>query len=382
MPHALGTPCYSPPSCRTPLRLPLRPPLLRDTLSPRLPRRVRGVRAPLVPPRPTVPALVAAPQSFGTLLNFHPHLRALVSSGVFDPAGVFHPIPPEEATERLRALEGPFRDAVLDAFLARGTIDHDRADLLRSFEHTGFSVHAERSIPAGCDHQLTQLLEYFSRPAISQRRLTALAQLVPHIQQRYECRIHTYGAFSTTIRRRFGWIGARPVIVEAAPVAPPGTAAATLPSSSALPSPQKTETVESTASDQESDPSDCDGESGSDSEAFSKRKRRRWAELIRRVWLDDPELCERCGARMRIASVCVSPRDDEAIRAELDQRGEWNPPWLRPRAPPIGGADSPKATESASILPLTGSDARHLVDEWDDPWISNPWSSDPDSESE
>ena len=30
--------------------------------------------------------------------------------------------------------------------------------------------------------------------------------LVPHIALRYEVKIRTYGALSTTIRKRFGWI--------------------------------------------------------------------------------------------------------------------------------------------------------------------------------
>ena len=190
-----------------------------------------------------VPAFVAAPQSFGTLLTFHPHVHALVSSGVFDRDGVFHPIPADEATARLRALELSFRDAVLDAFRRRDTIDDDRAALLRSWEHSGFSVHAERAIPAGDDAALTSLLEYFARPAVSERRLTHLdtglvhyqgtfhpglgrdhqlwtgveflAHLVPHIQHRYECRIHTYGALSTLLRKRFGWVGRRPTIILA-----------------------------------------------------------------------------------------------------------------------------------------------------------------------
>lgn len=34
--------------------------------------------------------------------------------------------------------------------------------------------------------------------------------LVPHIQLRYKYEIRTYGALSTTVRKRFGWIAAKP----------------------------------------------------------------------------------------------------------------------------------------------------------------------------
>ncbi len=70
------------------------------------------------------PAMVAVPQSWGALIDVHPHLHALVSIGVFDRQGVFHsaPIdldfaPPEEH----------FRERVVAYEVACGprTIDHD-----------------------------------------------------------------------------------------------------------------------------------------------------------------------------------------------------------------------------------------------------------------
>ena len=45
----------------------------------------------------------------------------------------------------------------------------------------------------GRDHQLSSGLEF-------------LAMLVPHVTLRHECRIHTYGAVSTRIRKELGWI--------------------------------------------------------------------------------------------------------------------------------------------------------------------------------
>ena len=35
-----------------------------------------------------------------------------------------------------------------------------------------------------------------------------LAMFVPHIQLRFECKIRLYGALSTTLRKRWGWIEA------------------------------------------------------------------------------------------------------------------------------------------------------------------------------
>ena len=39
------------------------------------------------------PGVIAAIQTFGTRINFHPHLHFLVTEGGVDEAGVFHMIP-------------------------------------------------------------------------------------------------------------------------------------------------------------------------------------------------------------------------------------------------------------------------------------------------
>jgi hypothetical protein len=69
-----------------------------------------------------------------------------------------------------------------------------------------------------------------------------------------------------------------------------------------------------------------------------KVRRRSWARLIRKVWLEDPELCQRCGERMKILAA-ISPAQDGVIEKILRARGEWDPPWLRARlarGPPPG----------------------------------------------
>ena len=70
-----------------------------------------------------------------------------------------------------------------------------------------------------------------------------------------------------------------------------------------------------------------------------KVRRRNWARLIRKVWLEDPELCPQCGETMKILAAIPSPAQDEVIEKILRARGEWDPPWLRarlPRGPPPG----------------------------------------------
>ena len=82
-----------------------------------------------------VPAMLAAPQSFGNLLNHHPHSHALTSLGVFTRDGVFHPVPEDidfdpveipqadtpETSQLFEVLEENLRDELLpqipDSFL-------------------------------------------------------------------------------------------------------------------------------------------------------------------------------------------------------------------------------------------------------------------------
>jgi hypothetical protein len=47
---------------------------------------------------------------------------------------------------------------------------------------------------------------------------------------------------------------------------------------------------------------------------FERRCRMRWAQLIRRVWLEDPLLCPDCGGEMRIISfITDSPVVDRIL---------------------------------------------------------------------
>ena len=64
--------------------------------------------------------------------------------------------------------------------------------------------------------------------------------------------------------------------------------------------------------------------------------RRRWANLIRRVYEVDPLVCPRCGGEMRVVSFIAEPG---VIRRIVDhlrkrQRGSRPPPW---RGPPVAG---------------------------------------------
>jgi hypothetical protein len=209
----------------------------------------------------------------------------------------------------------------------------------------------------GTDHQLLTGLEF-------------LATLVPHIQLRFEAKIHLYGALSTTLRKRWGWIGQRPEVslasISAEPVATPAktglsAGAASRPSESAA-APDTGAGAEAglgcvtkndamPASSQPPAVASGSQEKGcvrlverEPETDFVRMRRRTWAQLIRRVWLVDPELCHRCGGTMKVIAAYASPAQDSVIRAILEARKEWDPPWLRARASPAIASSATRST--------------------------------------
>ena len=315
-----------------------------------------------------MPAFLVSSQSFGNLLIFHPHAHALASCGVFDRSGTFHPndgvgIDGVGSVLDFTELELPFRDAVLDVLEKRGAIDEERAALVRSWAHSGFGIHADRVIQPGSRRELESILQYMERAPVSLERLTFrpdgmvhyqgryhpglgrdhqlvtgvefLALLVPHIQHRHQCKIRTYGALSTTIRKHLGWIGRAPT---------PAVAGA---------SNSRTATI--------TDDADFDdADSG-----FTRARKRGWAHFIRKVWLDDPEQCEKCGGTMKIVSALSAPAQDDAIRAILQSTGQWNPPWNQ-RAPPLDPAGDTQAEQPSEAITDLAYDIDSEVDDHDE----------------
>jgi hypothetical protein len=87
---------------------------------------------------------------------------------------------------------------------------------------------------------------------------------------------------------------------------------------------------------------------GDDSE-FLRVRRRNWARLIKRVWLEDPTLCPRSGKTMKVISAISSPAQDDVIEKILRSLNLWDPPWLRQRrarGPPRLGPPSHPSAEN------------------------------------
>ncbi len=146
----------------------------------------------------------------------------------------------------------------------------------------------------GTDHQLLPTLDF-------------LALLVPHIALRYEVTARSYGAASTTFRRKAGWIQDPPVkrppqrAKTSSSVGPAGNGEENdlLPPPSPPP-PDSKRTMSRPPADEAEDP-------------FTRKRRRDWARLIARTWLEDPETCPRCGTKMEVLAAISSPAQDGVI---------------------------------------------------------------------
>ena len=266
------------------------------------------MRATLREPE-AVPGVVASIQTFGTLANWHPHLHLLVTDGAFRPDGTFLHL----GFHQIEILTEAFRRAVLRAWVRRELLDPDAAQSRLAWEHSGFHVHHSVRLEADDALGMLQLARYAARAPVALDRLhydvgkkrvrlvsdkpegpTAgthdydplefLALLLAHVPDRFEILVRYAGAYSVRRRarwRKLGILGASRL--QALPPDPNRDAIPPWPALRAL--------------------------------------RRRWAELLRRIFEVDPLRCRRCGAAMGIVAFVLDPEVTTAILRHLRRHG-------------------------------------------------------------
>jgi hypothetical protein len=267
------------------------------------------------------PGFVAVVQTFNSDLRFHPHIHGIASAGGWDAEGKWIPLPAIDS----RSAELLFRHKVLALLRDRGLLDDDRIALLLSWtDHTGFSVDNSVVVDASDTAGLARLARYLMRSPVSLERLRwddatgsilyrpkhghddhdlevaapieerwepleFIARLLLHVAEPRRHMVRYYGAYAAVVRAR------RRHDLEAANPTSPAPEAAHAP---------------------EHD-TPC-----------RQELRRRWADLIRRVYEIDPLICPRCGARMRIIAFITDLDEIHKILAHLHRTGR------DPRAPP------------------------------------------------
>jgi hypothetical protein len=322
-----------------------------------------------------VPAMLVVPQSFADLLVPHAHAHAVSSLGLFCPDGTFFPMEDIDFS----GLEEIFRERVFTFMVKNGKITPEVADGMRAWPHSGFQVNFQRQLEPDDRKGLEGLLTYMDRPAVSLRRLTYrddgkvhyqgtrfhprlgtdhqllspvefLALVTTHVLLRYQVTLRSYGAASTTFRKRAGWIE-KPPVHE-----PPRKTFATgdlEPSGLCVRRPQPRGPADT--------PLPLGPVTGPREEesAFLKGRKRNWARLIRKTWLEDPCLCGACGQPMKVLAAISSPEQDDVIERILKARGQWNPPWKRERrarGPPPCDPSTPRVEGETIDPPLDVDD--------------------------
>lgn len=171
------------------------------------------------------PAVIMSLHTAGDLLNFHPHLHALVLAGVVDSSGTYLEI----ADIDRELLTEFFAEEVYKIFSNRELLSEDDIHSMRSWPNSGFSVWIGDAISEESSEQRLFAARYLVRCPLSLERLSILddeivsyaakedkdgteaepktfspleflAELSQHIPNTYEQLIRYYGFYSARSR--------------------------------------------------------------------------------------------------------------------------------------------------------------------------------------
>jgi hypothetical protein len=117
-----------------------------------------------------IPGMIAAVQTFGELVHFHPHVHAVVTDGAFTNDGGFIPLP-EIAVEPFLKL---WEHKIFALLLKEGKITQDVVDNMKTWKHSGFSVNKNVLIKVNDKRGLERLVQYISRCPFSLERIIKL----------------------------------------------------------------------------------------------------------------------------------------------------------------------------------------------------------------
>jgi hypothetical protein len=302
----------------------------------RLPRlawqAVRDVYGAVVDHPDTVPGMVAAIHTFGELVHWHPHVHALVTDGAFAPDGSFILLPPLET----EPFEKRWQTLVFDLLLAHNKIDESVVAQMRTWRHSGFSVHHGVRLDAGDTAGLERLGQYLLRCPFSLQRLIKVTPggQVLYLAEKRACRRFPRPASPDLfgdVARNFQVFDPLDFIAEL---------------TQHVPQPRKHLVryfgfySNKTRGRRAKTTATATGATDPGPTPNARTARRRWAGLIKRIWQVDPLTCPRCGGRMKILSF-INPAQRDVIDRILTHGG------LSSRAPPAFARAPPRSTAPA-----------------------------------
>lgn len=242
-------------------------------------------------------------QTFGNLLNFQPHLHAIIPNGYFVD-GQFHCLSDAYITQATQILPQIFRNNVIEMLRGRNLLSEELARTILNFRHnSGFSVHNEVLIQHNDHKGLENLAHYCLRNPISLDKiflspngtvyyhsksihpgykgnfrifsdpLEFLAEALQHIPPKGFQMVRYYGDYSNVIRAR----KRRQIALE----------------------------------------QDLSIETPYPEIYVPRSVRKAWARLIHKIYEADPMVCPICGAKMKIQKIVDKPSEIYSTLAAL-----------------------------------------------------------------
>lgn len=266
------------------------------------------------------PGVVCVPQTFGSVLRPHPHCHCLASRGAWNARGQWLPVPYIDTN----AAEKLFRFKIIRLLKSKDLLGNERIEILDSFRHSGFSVDTSPTVWPQDSEGLERLGHYMLRCPLSLSRIhwtpgartlfyqgktshddpqwsllnhpdgetldvfEFIARVLTQIPEPRKHNIHYYGFYSSRAR--------------------------------AL---RQRDNLEF-----ESDPPDQRDTEAHEPELSSKARaalRKRWANLIQRVFKTDPLLCD-CGGTFRVLAFITEPNVIAKIVDHLNRPNSRAPP--------------------------------------------------------
>ncbi len=273
-----------------------------------------------------VPGMIAAIQTHGELLHWHPHIHVLITSGAFTPEGDFLQYP-EFDMERLLVA---WQEAVFALYVAEEKIDPEVVENKRSWQHSVFSVDQSVFLPAGDQAGIERLIQYMTRCPFSLSRLVKVSATGQVVYQaaKQACRAFPDPKGDGTqpgVKRNFQILSPLDFLAELTQHIPPkGSHLIRYYGwySNKSRGMRKKAEVEASA-----EPSSEDATSA----AAATRSSQSWAMLIKRVYEVDPLSCPQCGGQMQVVAF-IEPPQGEVVEKILQHCGLWQA--SAPRAPP------------------------------------------------
>jgi len=276
-----------------------------------------------------VPGMIAAIQTHGELLHWHPHVHILLTCGAFTPQGEFLELPELD----MEKLEAAWQEAVFALYLAEGKIEPEVVENMRSWQHSGFSVDQSVYLPTGDQQGIERLVRYMTRCPFSLSRLVKVTETgqVVYKAEKQACRAFPDPRGEGLVsgpKRNFQILSPLDFLAEFTQHIPPkGAHLIRYYGYYSNKSRGMRKKAAAEQAEKAGKPSGGDDASG----AAASRCSKTWAMLIKRVYEVDPMVCPRCGSEMAVVAF-IDPPQGEVIEKILRHCGLWQ--GSAPRAPP------------------------------------------------